>query len=404
VSDTAVFYNPFAEGFAANPYPQYAELRTADPVHLSPFGAWFVFRYDEVRTLLRDPSLSVEDVNAHPTAMSDVAREAMGDQVNAGSRAMLNVDAPEHTRLRRLVSKAFTPRMIEQLRGRIEAVVDEALDQAARDGGFELMNDLAFALPFKVITDLLGMPPTDTAELRRLSGLLVRSLEPVVDVSIMAEIAQASREMQALITAAIEWKRSRPADDLLSAMIAAEDGGDTLSQQELIDQVELLYIAGHETTVNLIGNGVLALLRHPDQLELLRADPSLDSTAVDELLRYDSPVQMTRRITMQEVTLGGKVIEPGAFVVLGLASANRDEAHWGPTADNVDMRRPDASEHLSFGGGHHYCLGASLARLEAQVAIGALLRRFEKLEPAAEPAYNGRINLRGLSSLPLQVG
>ena len=177
-----------------------------------------------------------------------------------------------------------------------------------------------------------------------------------------------------------------------------------LSDEELLEQLMLLYIAGHETTVNLIGNGTLALLRNRDQLAKLRADRSLDANAVEELLRYDAPVQMTRRVTLTEVEVGGKTIPAGIFVVCGLASSNRDEAHWGPTADQVDVARPTAKEHLSFGGGAHYCLGAALARLEAQVAIGSLVRRFSTIEPTAEPEWNGRLNLRGVEKLPLSVG
>jgi cytochrome P450 len=248
------------------------------------------------------------------------------------------------------------------------------------------------------------MPPTDTTELRRLSGLVVRSLEPVADIDTLRAIADAARDLAVLIRAAIDWKRPRLSDDLLSALIAAEDEGDMLTEEELTEQVSLLYLAGHETTVNLIGNAVLALLRHPDEMEVLRRDLDIDAGAVEEFLRFDSPVQMSRRITLRELEFGGKTIEPGAFVVLGLAAANRDPRYWGASADRLDLRRANASDHLSFGGGHHYCLGASLARLEGQVAVGRLVRRFDQIELAAEPAYNGRLNLRGLSSLPLTLG
>jgi cytochrome P450 len=404
VTDTEVFFNPFADGFAADPYPQYAAMRAGDPVHHSPIGVWMVFGYDDVRRLLRDPALSVEDANMHETPLTAMSREALGELADMGNHSMLNVDPPDHTRLRRLVSKAFTLRVIERLRGDIQRLVDDTLDRAGRDGGLELMDDLAFPLPFAVITRMLGMPDTDTVELRRLSGTIVRSLEPVADVETLKAIAEAAAAMRQLVADAIEWKRSHPADDLLSALIAAEDDGDVLSPDELLEQVVLLYIAGHETTVNLIGNGVLSLLRHPDQLALLRRDPSLDGAAVEELLRYDSPVQMSRRIPVSEIEVGGKTIEPGAFVMLGLASANRDGSRWGATADDLDLNRDGAGDHVSFGGGHHYCLGAALARLEAQVAIPSLLRRFPTLTPAAEPVWNGRLNLRGLSSLPLSVG
>lgn len=404
MSDTEVVYNPFAEGFAENPYPQYEALRNADPVHLTPFGVWVVFRYEDVKLMLRDQTLSVDERNMHPTMMTELVQQELGDAAEMGSQSMLNVDAPAHTRLRRLVSKAFTPRMIEQLRVRVEELVDGILDDAAADGGLQLMDDLAFPLPFTVITDMLGMPDTDTTELRRLSGLIVRSLEPVAEVETFRQILDAAMTLRELILDAIEWKRSRLADDLLSGLIAAEDEGDVLSGDELAEQVALLYIAGHETTVNLIGNGTLALLRHPDQLDLLRSGAVSDAAAIDELLRYDSPVQMSRRITLTEYELGGKTIEAGAFVTLGLASSNRDQQKWGPDADRVDLRRPDASDHVSFGGGHHFCLGAALARLEGQVAIGRLVRRFDRIEATAEPVYNGRLNLRGLASLPLAVG
>ena len=404
MTGTEVAYNPFEEGFAENPYSQYAALRDGDPVHHNPFGVWMVSRYDDVRTLLRNQALSVDERHAHPTPLTELARQEFGDVAEMGSLSMLNVDPPAHTRLRRLVSKAFTPRMVERLRQRVEQLVDGSLEEASAAGGMELMDSLAFPLPFTVISELLGMPPTDTIELRRLSGLVVRSLEPVADVETLHAIADAAASLQALIQDAIEWKRQHLTDDLLSALIAAEDEGDALTADELAEQVALLYLAGHETTVNLIGNAVLALLRHPDQLESLRRDPGLDVVAVEEFLRFDSPVQMSRRITLEELTLGDKTIEPGAFVVLGLASSNRDPRHFGPSADRLDLRRVDAGDHLSFGGGHHYCLGASLAKLEGQTAIGRLARRFERIELAGEPVYNGRINLRGLASLPLAVG
>ena len=211
-------YNPFAPGFAEDPYPQYTALRDGDPVHESPFGVWMVSRYDDVRALLRNPAVSVEDRHMHPTPLSEIAAEAMGDAADMGSRSMLNLDPPAHTRLRRLVSQAFTPRMVERLRERIEHWVDVRLDHAERQGGLEVMDDLAFPLPFTVITELLGMPPTDTTELRRLSGLVVRSLEPVADVETLRAIAAAARELRILITDVIMWKRSRLGDDLLSVL------------------------------------------------------------------------------------------------------------------------------------------------------------------------------------------
>jgi len=401
----AVAYNPFEPGFAEDPYPQYRAMREHEAVHESPFGIWLLFHYDDVLRFLRDPSLSAAEANAKPTMLDQMADEVLGADRDRdlGTKAMINRDPPDHTRLRKLVSKAFTPRRIEGLRPRVQELVDLSLDRAAEAGGMELVSDYAFALPFAVISEMLGMPPTDSEKLREWSGILVRSLEPIVDPALMIAIRDTGEKMRALITDVITWKRQHLSDDLLSGMIAAEENGDMLSDEELLEQVMLLYIAGHETTVNLIGNGTLALLRNRDQLAKLRADRSLDANAVEELLRYDSPVQMSRRITLTDVEVGGKTIPQGFFVVCGLASSNRDETHWGPTADEVDVARPNAKEHLSFGGGAHYCLGAALARLEAQVAIGSLVRRFSTIEPTSEPEWNGRLNLRGLEKLPLSV-
>ncbi|MCU1449377.1 MAG: cytochrome [Acidimicrobiales bacterium] len=402
---TAVGYNPFEPGFAENPYRQYESMRETEPVHQSPFGIWVLFKYDDVLRFLRDPSLSVEDANAKPTMLTQLADQVMGDRDREqGSRAMLNRDPPDHTRLRKLVSKAFTPRRIESLRPRVQELVDQSLDEAAEAGELELIGDFAFPLPFAVISEMLGIPLADADQLREWSGTLVRTLEPVVDPDLMLAIADAADNMAAQITDVIAWKRKHTADDVLSALLAAEENGDVLSDDELLEQVMLLYIAGHETTVNLIGNGMLALLRNPEQLERLRNDPSLDANAVEELLRFDPPVQMTRRITLKDVEVGGKEIEQGIFVVCGLASSNRDESHFGPTAGALDLGRPNAKEHLAFGGGAHYCLGAALARLEGQVAVGSLVRRFATIEPTGEPEWNGRLNLRGMERLSLRVG
>ena len=404
MSTVEVEFNPFDPSFGEDPYPHWQLLREHAPVHRTAIGFWLLTRYDDVLRFVRDPALSVEDRNAHPGPLEELAREVLGeDRADRGARAMLNVDPPDHTRLRKLVSKAFTPRVIERLRPRIEQLVDEALDRVEANGEMELIGDLAFPLPFAVISEMLGMPETDSVQLREWSGTLVRSLEPLVDPDLILAIAEAGDRMRDFTAEAISWKRRQPGDDLLSALIAAEEGGDVLSDDELIDQVMLLYIAGHETTVNLIGNGTLALLRRPTQLELLRADPSLDANAVEELLRYDPPVQMTRRVTLDDVEIGGQVIEAGTFVVCVIASANRDRARWGDDADIVDITREDAHNHLAFGGGVHYCLGAALARLEGQVAIGKLVRRFPRLELAGDPVLNGRINLRGLERLPLTV-
>jgi cytochrome P450 len=337
--------------------------------------------------------------------MDALMGEVLGDRIEnrRDSWAMLNTDAPDHTRLRRLVAKAFTPRTIENLRPRIQQLVDEALDRAAAAGEMELVSELAFPLPFVVISEMLGIPDADRDQIREWSGTLVRSLEPNVDPDQIIAIADAGDAMGAFVADVIAWKRKEPSDDLLSRLIVAEEQGDMLTDEELSAQVGLLFIAGHETTVNLIGNGTLALVRQRDELKRLRDDPSLDANAIEELLRYDSPVQMTRRITLHDVEVGGRTIPAGTVVVCVLASANRDRDQWGDDADILDLGRQDPQLHVAFGGGPHYCLGAALARLEAQVAIGTLVRRFPDLGLVGDPVWNGRINLRGVDRLPLRL-
>ena len=398
-------FNPFEPGFVENPYPALALLREQDPVHRTAFDVWYVSRYDDVLRLLRDPALSVDETKATDTVLTSFRAEVLGeDRPVQHNMSMLDRDPPDHTRLRRLVSRAFTPRRIAELRSRIQELVDVRLDQAAADGGMELIGDLAFPLPFDVISELLGLPDTDRDQIREWSGVIVRSLEPVTDPAVVRAIEDAGASLTALITEIVEWKRANPDDRILSRLIEAEDDGDVLSDEELVAQVLLLFVAGHETTVNLIGNGTLALLRNPAQLEALRGERALITNAIEELLRYDSPVQMSRRITLADLEMGGRTIAAGSFVIAGLAAANRDPAHFGPDAEQLDLRRANAGEHLAFGGGVHFCLGAALARMEAQVAIGSLVDRFPSLDAAGDPVWNGRINLRGLDALPLSVG
>jgi cytochrome P450 len=402
-------FNPFDPEFQANPYPRLADLRATDPVHETPIGMWMLFGYDDVLRVLRDPSLSVEDRNAVvPPAMVNPEREALIGERSGGSRAMLNLDPPDHHRLRRLVAKVFTPSVVEGLRPRVQALFDDLISDAEARGGAEIdvISDIAFPLPFSVISDLLGMPDgQDRLQLRTWSGNLVKTLDPIVTDEDFVAALTAGDEMTAYLREVLVWKRANPADDLLSALLAAEDAGDRLTEQELIDQVLLLFIAGHETTVNLIGNGTLALLRNRGQMELLAQDPSLDANAVEEFLRYDSPVQASRRITLTDIEIRDRVIPAHCFLLTSLASANRDADHFGPTADDLDIIRPDAGQHVAFGGGFHHCLGAALARLEGQVAIGSLVRRHPRMELRSEElVWNGRLVLRGLTALPVTLG
>ncbi len=399
--------DPFAPGYHQNPYLQYAGLRDHDPVHLSVFGTWMVTRWEDVHALLRRPGTSVEDRNnaQDQTRRDQLAQLAPGHEYRR-SLAILNIDPPDHTRIRRLVSKAFTPRAVEQIRQRAGQLVDTILDDlATRNEPVDLISELAFPLPFAVISEMLGMPDGNTEQLRDWSHTVTQFLDPVLAFEHAEEIFKASDAMRDAVAEAIAWKRTRPDDhDLLSALIAAEEEGDVLSDAELTENVTLLFIAGHETTVNLIGNGTAALLANRAQLEMLVADPSLDANAVEELLRYDSPVQFSRRIAMEPIEIRGCTIEPGEFVTTVLGSANRDPRKFGDRADQLDLTRPDAREHVSFGSGVHHCLGAALARLEGQEAIGRLIRRFPDLELDEAPVHNGRIVLRGLDELKVSLG
>jgi len=361
-------------------------------------------RYDDCVRLLRNPAVSVEDRNA------GVDRKArlFGDhdpRRARGESAILNLDPPDHTRIRRLAGKAFTPRRVEALIPRIEAQVAAVFDRVAPTGGMDVIADLAFPLPFAVISEMLGIPTDDSDRMRDVSHTLVRTLEPLTSPDDIPALLAASDAMYGFVEEMIRWKREHPADDLLTALIEVRDGGDALSHEELHDQVALLYVAGHETTVNLIGNGMLSLLRHPDQLARLRNDPALVVNAVEELLRFDGPVQFSRRITLDDFEIDGVTIPAGSFVFTVLGAANRDRAHFGADADTLDLTRRNAAQHLSFGGGIHHCLGAVLARAEARAAIGGLVGRFPGVELATDaPAWNGRLVLRGLDALPVTLG
>jgi cytochrome P450 len=395
-------FDPFAPGFTDDPYPQYAAVRAGAPVHRHPIGFWLLTRYEDVSWLLR-AGLSVEDRNILDRQLLDLRKQMYGDEVARSGLSMLDRDPPDHTRLRRLASKAFTPRAVQALEPRITGLVDDMLDAAERQGRVDLVDALAFPLPFAVIAEMLGTPPADHERIRQLSGTVVRSLEPINDPAMVVAIAAADAELTQIAAGMIAWKRAHPADDLLTALINAEDDGDVLGDDELIAQTLLLYIAGHETTVNLIAGGTLALLRHPAQLALLREDPALIGNAVEEILRYDSPVQATRRITLEQVSLSGVTIPAGSFVLASLGSANRDESYWGPDAAELRVDRENARQHVSFGAGPHHCLGASLARLEASIAIARLTARFPGLALDGDVVWNGRINLRGPARLPASL-
>ncbi len=407
VADDAMLFNPFDPTFRADPYPFYDRLRSIEPVHVSPFGFTVVTRYDDIARTLRGAEFA-RDVEAHAGEPTDPVRKARRDRfrerIESGRAAknILNLDPPDHTRLRRLVTLAFTTSAIERLRPRIQQLVDDVLDVAAERGSMEMVDELAFTMPFQVISDMLALPTDRSDEIRDWSEALTASLEPTADDRVMDEAEAASVQMGDYLRDVIEQRRTHLGDDLLSALLVVEEAGDRLSTAELLSFVVLLYVAGHETTVNLIGNGTLALLRHPDELRRWANDPSYDNTAVDELLRYDGPVQQTVRVPTQNVRYGDVEVPAGTMVMTVLGAANHDPAVFDdPHVLRLD--RANAGRHLAFSGGVHYCLGASLAKLEASVAIGSLIRRFPDVQLSGEPHWRDRLTIRGVDHLPLSL-
>jgi cytochrome P450 len=404
-ADAAPAFNPFDPAFRADPYPFYARLREVEPVHVSPAGFVVLTRYDDVARTLRGGEFS-RDVEANAAEVDDPVRrrrrERVRQRLESGEVAknLLDLDPPDHTRLRRLVSVAFTPTAIERLRPRIEALVADALDGAEDRGSMEVVDELAFPVPFQVISDLLGLPTEREAEIREWSQTLIAAIEPTADKTTLQAAEAAADSLGSHLTEIIAERRAHLGDDLLSQLLVVEEAGDRLSPAELRSFVVLLYVAGHETTVNLIGNGLLALLRNPDELRRWRDDPSLDATAVDELLRFDGPVQQTVRIPMQPVRYGDVEVAAGATVMTILGAANRDPAMF-EEPDVLRIDRANANRHLAFGAGIHYCLGASLAKLEATVAITSLIRRFPDVQLAGEPHWRDRLTIRGVDHLPI---
>jgi hypothetical protein len=381
----------------ADPYSVYARLREAGPVHriagTDGLPAWLVTRYDDVRQALADPRLSLDKRNAAPGGYRGLALPPALDA------NLLNMDPPDHTRIRRLVSRAFTPRHIEQLRKPIRRTADQLLDAIAPHGRADLISSYAAPLPITVICDLLGVPPADRLDFRVWTDALVAP-----DPAQPSRAKEAVGSMLAFFTHLIAGKRTSPADDLLSALIAVRDEEDRLNEDELMSLAFLVLFAGYENTVHLIGNATLALLSHPDQLAALRADPSLLNGAVEELARYDGPAPLAiRRFTVEDITIGGVTIPAGETVLLSLAAAHRDPRRF-TDPEQLDIRR-DATGHLALGHGIHYCLGAPLARMETETALAALLDRFPRLALDIPPdglRWRSSMRARGLLSLPVR--
>lgn len=395
----------FSPDFKANPYPTYARLRSEAPIHRVALpdgrGMWLGTRYNDVSAVLRDERF-VKDWRNAMTPEQIAGVPPIPEVMKPLTRNMLDTDPPDHERLRALVSKAFTPRLIERMRPRVQEIADALLDAVRDKGEMDLIDDYAFPLPITVIAELLGVPAEDRDKFREWSDAAVSgdTTQEYVEKILLPHMQAFTDYLRALF----DEKRKNPKDDLISALVRAEEAGDKLSEDELLAMVFLLLIAGHETTVNLIGNGVLALLQHPDQLQKLREDPSLIKPAIEELLRYDGPVETsTERFAREDVRIGETVIPRGEMVLVVIASADHDPERF-PNPDALDITRAD-NKHVAFGKGIHFCLGAPLARMEGQIAINTLLRRMPDLRLADSPeslTWRPGMVLRGLRGLPVK--
>jgi cytochrome P450 len=372
-----------SQEFLADPYPHYARLRESDLVHFDEARrTWLLTRYHDIDNVLRDDD--------HFSAEQGIAV------------SMLVTDPPDHTRLRKLVSKAFTASTVQQMAPRIQEIVDGLLDDAAPHGQMDAIVDFAYPLPITVIAELLGVEPEQRDFFREASTKIAVAMGPIADPAVAAQAIEGRNQLLNYLDGLIRRRKEDPREDLITALIHAEERGDFLTHGELLAMLLLLLVGGHETTVNLIGNGLLALLRNPDQLELLRSKDGIERQAVEELLRYDAPVQYSGRIVRKTVEIGGKQLNPGEYVRMIFAAANRDHEVFD-NPDVLDLHRTP-HPHLAFGAGIHFCLGAPLARLEGQIALSTLVRRFPQVQLATtDLRWRPAPVLRGLESLPITL-
>ena len=393
--ESGAAYNPVAPRNIQNPYAAYAALRNRDGAHRSRLmNAWIFSRYPDVDVILRDWRRFSNDGRKEKTPGKRTVMPAVG------APSMLTLDPPDHRRLRSLVSKAFTPRAVGALEPHIRSLMHELLDGVGDLSGFDLMDAVARPLPVIVIAEMLGVPVEDRPRFRNWSDRRARILEPTISAEERADAGRAADDLDAYFAPLVAMRRADPQDDILSGLACAEEDGDRLDEQELLAMLRLLLVAGNETTVNLIGNGMLALLRHPEQLQRLREDPALIPSAVEELLRYDSPVQLDLRRIVEDCDVNGFPVKKGEDIVVLIGGANRDPGQF-EDPDGLDVGR-EANSHISFGRGIHACIGAPLARLEGRIAIEVLLERFSSLRLAAPPPrFRRSIVLRGLEALPV---
>ena len=400
---SGVAWDPVRPLAVADPYPMYARLRERDPVHYSRLTKGYVVsRYEDVMMVLKDPRFSANERNlpGFEAMHRKLIKQGVIKEDEPETPMMLRSDPPDHTRLRTLVNKAFTPRAIRALMPRIDEVVAEHVESLAPRGEMDLIGDFAHALPVIVIAEMLGIPSEDRAKFRHWSNEIVRNFG-ISNIDDARASAQAGRELRAYFESLAEERRKNPKDDLFSGLLLAEEDGDRLTWDEVVGTLVLLLVAGNETTTNLVGNGMLALLRNPDQLEALRSDPGLTENAIEELLRYDSPVQATSRIPLEDIEIRGKTVPALSEVIVLIAAANRDPDQF-VEPDVLDVRRAEI-RHLALGFGIHFCLGSHLARYEGRTAIRALVDHFPGMKLATDRLeWRGNGILRALKSLPVR--
>ena len=378
---TGVSYNPLSSRLHRNPYPTYDRLRARDPVHWAKLAmSWIVTRYDDVDIVLRNPKIFSNERNSYDTP-----------------RSLLTLDPPDHTRLRSLVSQAFTPASVHVLSERMDDIVSEILAELDFSRPFDVIESIAYPLPIIVISELLGVRPDDRHSFARWSADIARSIEPTISRNEAHRVEQSRDALNQYFSNVIEERRRQPEEDLISRLVQAEEGGEKLSLEEMLSLLRLLLIAGNETTKNLIGNGLLALLCNPGELERLRSEPSLMESAVEEMLRFDSPVQVDLRTVGENTVVGGTEMSCGQRVLAVIGAANRDPEAF-PDPNTLDLSRNDRS-NMSFGRGIHHCLGAPLARLEAAAAFKGMIHGLKEISLEKAPRFRSQLVLRGVESL-----
>lgn len=394
---TTVEYNPFDLTFVSDPYPTFRELREREPVYQVPFvGVWVLSRYRDISDVLHDRDGFTVDHRNLPVGptQADVPYEHIAN--------ILFRDPPEHTRWRKQMSRALTPAHFEAFRPRAVELVDELLDRLAEKGKADFIEEFASILPFQAISEILGTPVSDRDQLRAWTSDIVNITEPIASPEVSAAIVRSSDEMREYLKGLCAYKRAHPAEDAISRM-AAMTGDDAATEEEAVEHILLLQVAAPEPTANHLAFGALELARHPDQAAVLRDDPSLDGNATEEILRYEAPLQIAVRGALRDVELHGCTIKAGSPIAMSLAAANHDPEKWGPTADDLDLRRDRPQDHLSFARGIHTCFGGALARMLGRETFGRLVRRFPELSLTADPEWNIMLNRRGPATVPISA-